>query len=51
MWVVNTHNSSLGIVGHLTSYKKLIAYALGIQILCSSRQPGGAFKFVHGVDA
>lgn len=48
MGVVQAHNTPLGVMGHLTSYKELVAYALGILILGGSRQPGGTFGFVHG---
>ncbi len=50
MGVVQAHNTPLGVMGHLTSYKELVAYALGILILGGSRQPGGTFGFVHGGD-
>jgi len=51
MGVIQAHDVPLGVMGHLTSYKELVAHALGIPILGGSWQPGGTFGFVHGCDA
>jgi len=51
MRIVQAHHLPMGVMGHLTSYKQLIAYALGVLIPGGRRQTGGAFGFVHGRDA
>ncbi len=50
MGVIQAYDLPLGVMGHLTSYKELVADALGILVLGGSRQPGGTFGFVHGRD-
>ena len=45
--VVQAHDVPLGVMRHLTSYKELIAYALGVLVLGGRRQSRSAFGFVQ----